>query len=223
MDNNERDIRRFLETEAERAPKPTSIAAATVRRARHKRVGLLISAILGVTVLTASVAVGVTALRDDEPRISPADPDQTPTPDEASRTHSDDKLGLTITTPAEWTVEMPEGVQSTVLRGGNFAFDSSRGFCTKGDPLTTLPVHGVFFWMYEFDSPDATPRPQSFTLEEESFNPYEGSGCILTYRIKFSDSSRNFVIHVAFGAEVSDTLRGEVLDALDSIEVQPDP
>lgn len=223
MDSNERDFRRFLETEAERAPKPTPIPAATVRKARHKRVGLLISSILGVIVLTAGVAVGVTALREDTPPVLPANPEQTPTSDETSTTHSDDKLGLAITTPTGWTVEMPEGVQATVLRGGNFAFDSSGGLCTNGDPLTTLPDDGAYFWMYESRAFVGAPRPENFSFDESVLNPYEGSGCVLSYRIEFSDSSRSFILHVAFGADASEELRAEVLRALDSLEVQPRP
>lgn len=221
MDSNERDFRRFLETEAERAPKPTPIPATTVRSARLKRAGLLTSSILGVAILTAGVAVSVTVFRNDTPPVSPANPEQTPTPRRASMTHRNDQLGLSITTPAEWTIRWSEPPQSTALYGSTFAFDGSRGFCGKQDPLTTLPADGAFFWMYEFDLPDAPPRPDSFSLDEQSFAPYEGSGCVLTYRMDFSDSGRTFGVHVAFGTDASTALRGEVLQALDSLEVEP--
>lgn len=222
MDSNERDFRRFLETEAERAPKPTPIPATTVRSARLKRAGLLTSSILGLAILTAGVAVGVTAFRNDTPPVSPANPEQTPTPRRASMTHRNDQLGLSITTPAEWAIQWSEPPQSTALYGATYAFDRGNGFCGKQGLLTTLPADGAFFWMFELDRPVAPPRPEPFAFDNKSFASYEGSGCVPTYRIGiFSDSGRDFIIHAAFGADASTALRGEVLQALDSLEVEP--
>lgn len=223
MDNNEGDIRRFLETEAALAPKPTAIPATTVRKARLKRAGFLLSSVVGVGILTGGVAVGVTALRDDAPHVSPADPDQTPTPERATTARGNENLGLAITTPTEWAIQWSKPPQSTTLYVATYGFDRGSGFCGKQGLLSTMPADGAFFWMYEFDRPNAAPRPDSFTLDEQSFNPYEGSGCVMTYRIEFSDSGRNFVIHVAFGADASEELRAEVLQALDSLEVDPSP
>lgn len=145
---------------------------------------------------------------------------EAPSDQRASTTHRNDELGLAITTPAEWTTQWSASPQSTALYGATFAFDRSNGFCSKQGPLTTLPPDGAFFWMYEFDLPDAPLRPESFSIDEQSFASYEGSGCVGTYRINFSDSDRTFSIHVAFGPEAGAALRDELITALDSLEVQ---
>lgn len=72
MSDDRRDIRDFLQAEADRAPQPTGITAATVRRARLKRAGFLTSSLLLVAILTGGIAFGFTSMGRDVPPVPPA-------------------------------------------------------------------------------------------------------------------------------------------------------
>lgn len=80
MSDNERQIRHLLHAEADRAPQPTGITSATVRRAQLKRAAFLTTSILGVAIITGGLAVGVTSIGNDVPPVPPAqNEDTTPT------------------------------------------------------------------------------------------------------------------------------------------------
>jgi hypothetical protein len=80
MNNDDRDIRAFLEAEAQRAPQPTGIAPVTVRRARLKRAGVLTSSLLLAAILLGGIALAVTSIGNDGAPILPAqDEDTAPT------------------------------------------------------------------------------------------------------------------------------------------------
>lgn len=77
MNDDARDIRDFLQAEAERAPRPIGITEATVRSALLKRAGFLTSSLLLVTILTGGIALAVTGIGGDDP-LPPAQNERTP-------------------------------------------------------------------------------------------------------------------------------------------------
>ncbi|MGI8519842.1 MAG: hypothetical protein ACR2MC_04445 [Actinomycetota bacterium] len=100
-----------------------------------------------------------------------------------------------------------------------FEFDLSDGFCGADGPLSVLPSDGAFLWLYEIPGLSAPQRPTHFELDESSLASYEGSGCVSTYRIDFSDTGRVFSVHAAFGGQAGQGLRQQVLDSLNSLEL----
>jgi hypothetical protein len=133
-------------------------------------------------------------------------------------THTSDRDGLSITTPEDWRVRWAGPTQSPALYVSTFDFDLSHGFCGTG-PLGVMPSDGAFLWLYEFQEVSAPQRPTRLELDESSLASYEGSGCVPTYRIDFSDSRRVFSVHAAFGGQAGQGLGQQMLDSLNSLVV----
>ena len=86
-----------------------------------------------------------------------------------------------------------------------------------------MPSNGVLAWLVEYTSPNtpvsAPPRPERMDLGPV-VGPIE---CVGTsaHVIGFSDAGRMFQMYVVMGPDVTDSVRQEVVDALDSIVVAP--
>jgi len=137
--------------------------------------------------------------------------------------HSDLDDGLSITIPAAWTFHQdPSGPAEprTIFAVGSWPF-STGGECAPTTAHSELRSDGTFFWLIEYRDPqgnDFPQRPEFFRLDEETLATYECSG-VPSYLVRFQDAGRSFQVHVAFGPEASESLRPEVLRALDSLEV----
>lgn len=125
-----------------------------------------------------------------------------------------------IELPSDWQFHEITGFPST------FAFSSyptkiDTGSCDSNGPLETLPSDGTFVWAYEISRGDEIPRPEHFTLDPQTFAPFEGSGCRPTYLLSFEESERSMAVWVALGDNASARTKALVLRALDSLELQP--
>ena len=149
-------------------------------------------------------------------------------PDEApgTVTHADVDDGLGITIPATWTFHQDptEPIEpENVFAVGSWPFPPG-GVCAPFDALDDLPSDGAFFWLIEYHGtqrPEAfVPRPERFDLGQFRYGTeYSCYGVVPQYQLRFRDQGRFFQLQVAFGPEAPGSLEGEVLGALDSIEV----
>src|SRR5688572_1029111 len=69
MSDDEREVRDFLQSEANHAPQPTRINPATVRRAQLKRAGFLTTAFLGVGIVVGSIGLVAINISKDQSTI----------------------------------------------------------------------------------------------------------------------------------------------------------
>jgi hypothetical protein len=143
---------------------------------------------------------------------------------EASKTHLDADDGLAITIPAEWTfAEDPtQPIEpKNVLAVGSWPFPRG-GVCAPFAALRDLPAEGAFLWLIEYHGPrrpdDFSPRPEPFELGNR-YGEFDCSGIVDTYQVRFRDEERFFQLQVAFGPDAPDSHVGEVLTAMDSLEV----
>lgn len=187
-------------------------------KARTRRFIMMVGVGMTVVVLAAST-VWMASIQSSDPSQLPAAPAPSESPQEAWTTHTNESGGFSIATPEGWSVRWAALDQSPALYVSTFDFDLSHGFCGADGPLTILPSDGAFFWLYEIPGLSAPQRSTRFDLDESSLASYEGSGCVPTYRIDFSDSGRDFSIHTAFGDQAGQNLRQQVLDSLNSLKV----
>jgi hypothetical protein len=138
--------------------------------------------------------------------------------------HADIDDGLAITIPDAWTFHQDPTrpiEPKNVFGVGSWAFPGG-GECAPTAAQDDLPRDGVLFWLMEYagDQPasDFPPRPQRFELDRQTLGVYECSS-VPSYMIRFQEDGRSFQVHVAFGAESSESLEPEVLRALDGLEV----
>jgi hypothetical protein len=132
--------------------------------------------------------------------------------------------GLTIEAPPEWSIAGAGGMNvvspQPVLMAGTWAFPAG-GDCAPTAALDSMPRDGAFFWILEYPSPDDTqefaPRPENFSLGDLK-GPFECVGQ-KTYLILFRDGSRFFQVHIVIGPDASDSVRSDVLEVLDSLQV----
>lgn len=154
-------------------------------------------------------------------------------PREASLvTQADVNDGLSITIPDSWTFHQdPSGPLEprTVFAVGTWRFPTG-GECAPLAATAELPADGALLWLIEytridpgdglglFPPNDFPPRPDHFELDESTLANYE---CTVapSYLIRFGEAGRFLQVHVAFGPEAPDSLRQQVLAALDSLEV----
>jgi hypothetical protein len=135
MSNDARDIRAFLEAEAQRAPQPTGITPTTVRRARLKRAGLVTSSLLLAAITVGGIALTVSTIRSDAPPVPPSQHEDAAPPDVNPR--------VTATIPVG---QFPRSVEI----GYGYAWvavndpDQSPGFTlTRIDPSTNEVVDSL--------------------------------------------------------------------------------
>lgn len=216
MDDSTKDVKTLMEREADKAPPPRGLDQRTVRRARLMRARLLISSLLGVTVLAGGAAVGVRAVANGDGAVP--DPASTEASDGDIR-HEDGELGLAITIPDEWSIEWTKIDGERGLFFGTSDFDLSHDFCEGGGALEDLPAAGAFIWLYEFDA-GAPPR-STYELKHGSQRAYPGAECHETFRFNFTDNGRSFSSWIALGKDSSQRLEDDVEDALNTIEVEP--
>ncbi len=188
------------------------------RHARARRAVTMLGSGMAVVVSAVAVAWMASALSSN-PSQPPVAPAPSKSPQEAWTTHTNQEDGLSITTPEGWSVRWAAPGQSPALYVSTFDFDLSHGFCGTDGPLSVLPNDGAFFWLYEIPGLSALQRPTPFELDESSLASYEGSGCVPTYRIDFSDSGRDLSVHAVFGDQPAQDLRKQLLDSLNSLEV----
>ena len=187
-------------------------------KARARRFIMMVGTGMVVVLLGAST-VWTASILSSNPSQLPVAPAPSESPQEARTTHTNEDDGFSITTPEDWSVRWAAPGQSPAMYVSTFDFDLSHGFCGADGPLSILPGDGAFFWLYEIRGLSAPQRPIHFELDESSLASYEGSGCVPTYRIDFSDSGRDFSVHAAFGDQAGQDLRQQVLEALNFLEV----
>lgn len=136
---------------------------------------------------------------------------------------------ISIETPLEWTfLNDPLRIEmwpSILFAVGNYDLPVGGG-CAPTDALEVLPRDGVLLWVSEsrglgLHPEDFPPRPTHFELDPKSLANYECSGTWQTYLIWFRDAGRFFQAQVAFGADTTESLRADLVRALDSIIVEP--
>jgi hypothetical protein len=153
----------------------------------------------------------------------PAPPE---TRDLALRTDSDD--GVSIALPADWTFHQdptPDLLGPRILFGaGSWTYPyPMRGVCGPAPALEDMPADGAFLWLLEYldhqtDVPP--PRPAHFSLDGlEPVIPECSAVEVEQYIIRFTEAGRQFQFQLAFGAEATDDRRGQVLAAMDDLDV----
>jgi hypothetical protein len=217
-------LRRELERDARRIRFEPARWEATVTRGhmpRRRQVLRPLAAVAAVAVIAAAIAVPLALLW---PLASDRRPPPAGSGSDPYVTHVDADDGLAVTVPASWTFqENPTRPiePKNVLAAGSWAFPRG-GVCAPFAALRDLPPDGAFFWVIEYHGPqtleDFMPRPRPFDLGDK-VGHYDCSGIHPTYRVRFRDEDRFFQVHVAFGPNAPDSLVQEVIDALDSLEV----
>jgi hypothetical protein len=151
-----------------------------------------------------------------------------PPPPPGYVTHTDADDGLRVTIPEAWTFHQdPSGPDDprTVFAVGSWTFTTG-GECAPVAAQEELPPDGTLFWLIEYtnvaDPSEFPVRPEHFELDESTRGAYECS-TVPSYLVRFQENDRYFQVHVAFGPEASESLRPEVLRALESIEVGGSP
>ncbi len=132
--------------------------------------------------------------------------------------------GVSIEAPPEWMIagagEMTLLSPQPVLMAGTWAFPAG-GDCAPTAALDSMPRDGAFFWVLEYPSLDEArefgPRPDHFSLGDPK-GPFECVGR-KTFLILFRDEARLFQIHIVIGRDASDSVRSEVLEVLDTLQV----
>jgi hypothetical protein len=132
--------------------------------------------------------------------------------------------GLTIESPPDWSIAGAGGMNvlspQPVLMAGTWPFPAG-GDCAPTAALDSIPLDGAFFWILEYPSLDDThefaPRPENFSLGDLK-GPFECVGQ-KTYLLLFRDESRFFQVHIVIGLDASDSVRSDVLEVLDSLQV----
>jgi hypothetical protein len=150
-----------------------------------------------------------------------------PAPPPGYVTHTDAGDGLAITVPEGWSFseEPTDPIEpENVLAAGSWPFPEG-GVCAPFAALDGLPANGAFFWMIEYHGEqqhpeDFVPRPERFDFADFRYGKeFSCYGIVPQYQLRFNDQGRFFQLQVAFGGQASESLRAEVLRALDSIEV----
>jgi hypothetical protein len=132
--------------------------------------------------------------------------------------------GLTIETPPEWSVAGAGGMNvlspQPVLMAGTWPFPAG-GDCAPTEALDSMPRDGAFLWILEYprlsDTQEFEPRPEKFSLGDLK-GPFECVGQ-KTYLLLFHEDSRFFQVHIVIGPVASDSVRSDVLEVLDSFQV----
>ncbi len=107
-----------------------------------------------------------------------------------------------------------------VLLAGSWPFPAG-GDCAPTAALDSMPRDGAFFWILEYPSTNDTqefaPLPEHFSLGDLK-GPFECVGQ-RTYLLLFRDASRLFQAHIVIGPDASNAIRSDVLEVLDSLQV----
>ncbi len=132
--------------------------------------------------------------------------------------------GLTIESPPDWSIAGGGGMNvvspEPVLLAGTWLFPAG-GDCAPTAALDSMPRDGAFFWILEYpslhDTQEFAPRPEHFSFGDLK-GPFECVGQ-RTYLLLFRDASRLFQAHIVIGPDASNSVRSDVLEVLDSLQV----
>jgi hypothetical protein len=219
-------IERGLEEEAARARFHGRWADSTTTRRRHHRPVLprWVPVAAAAVLLAAGVLLPLAfmaGLFPDGKRTGPAG--EAPTGGPVTVRDADD--GLAITIPAGWTFRQdPSGPDDprTVFAVGTWAFPRG-GDCAPTAAQMDLPGEGALVWLMEYrgrPGPETTflREGEPLILDEGSLATYE---CSVTpsYLVRFYRSGRFFQAHVSFGPRASGSLRAQVEETLNTIDV----
>jgi hypothetical protein len=213
---------RFEETAWVSPTEPDGVPGPQRGRGRRWAVAALAAAVVIAAVALPLVLLAPLGEEKERPGASSAtDPGEGVQDDE---THTDVNDGLSVTIPEAWTFHQdPSGPvdPKSVFGVGTWTFPKG-GDCAPTAAQAELPADGAFFFLYEYlgggDPADFPPRPSHFQLDTSTLGHYECQ-VVPSYMIRFRDAGRLFQVHVAFGPQAYESLRPEVLRALDSIEV----
>jgi hypothetical protein len=206
------------------------------RRSERMRVRKRVAEVVSVGVVLALLGVSIWLLlplgkSDDSVRLGAAvnSPAASVSPSAVSSTHPTWLVhsvgqGLTIGSPPAWTIAGAGGMTllspQPVLTAGTWPFPAG-GDCAPTAALDSMPRDGALFWILEYPSLDDTqefaPRPENFSLGDLK-GPFECVGQ-KTYLLLFRDESRFFQVHIVIGPDASDSVRSDVLEVLDSLQV----
>lgn len=133
--------------------------------------------------------------------------------------------GVSIESPPDWSIAGPGALNlaspQPVLMAGTWSFPTG-GDCAPTAALDSMPRGGALFWVLEYpslaDTREFGPRPDHFSLGDP-LGPFECVGR-KTYLLLFRDKARFFQIHIVIGPDASDSVRSEVLEVLDSLQVE---
>ncbi len=219
MNDFEARLRSSLRHNLDSVDAPRQFPDQIASKARARRFIMIVGTGMAVVLLAASTAWTASELLSNPSQL-PVAPAPSESSQEARTTHTNGDDGLSITTPEDWRVRWEGPPPATpALYVSTFDYDPSHGFCGTDGALSVLPSDGAFFWLYEFQGVSAPQRPTRFEFDESSLAGYDGSGCVPTYRIDFSESGRVFSVHAAFGDQAGQDLRQQVLDSLNSLVV----
>jgi hypothetical protein len=207
------------------------ISRAGIRRWRKRAAGAGVA-----VVLLAGVALPLGllyGLRNDNRQVGTAgtsspSPSATPSPPPPGWVRHTDTAGISIDTPSAWGFNddpVPRVARPTTLFAVGTGPVPTGGDCAPTAALESLPADGVLFDVLEYGSVDQPyafpPRPDAFDLGPLN-GPFECWG-VKTYLILFEEGGRYFQAHIVFGPDAPPSLREQMLQSFDSLQVDPLP
>jgi hypothetical protein len=208
------------------------VARAGIRRWRKRAAGAGVA-----VVLLAGVALPLGllyGLRSDNRHVGTATTSSTPVPSPSASpsppppgwVRHTDSAGISIDTPSAWGFndDPVPGSPTTLFALGTGPVRTG-GDCAPTAALGSLPADGVLIDVMEYGSVD---QPYSFPPRSDAFDlgplsgPFECWG-VKTHLILFEDGGRYFQAHIVFGPDAPASLREQVLQSLDSLQVDPLP
>ncbi len=141
--------------------------------------------------------------------------------------HTDD-AGVSIDTPAAWNFNgdpVPRLWGPAMLFAVGTGPVPTGGDCAPRPAIDALPKDGALFTLQEYGAVDEpytfSPRPDQFVLGP-LLGPFECFG-VKAHEIEFQDGGRFIQVFAMFGADAPASLRQEVEQSLDSLQVNPLP
>jgi hypothetical protein len=233
----EDELRTRFHQAAEALRVPTRELGQAFRRSERMRARKRVAEVVGVSVVLALLGASIWVLlplgkSHDSVQLGAASdsPTATVSPSEVSPTHPNWLVysvgeGVSIEAPSDWSIEgpgeMPLLSPQPVLMAGTWPFPAG-GDCAPTAALDSMPRDGALIWVLEYPSVDDArefgPRPEHFSLGDP-MGPFECVGR-KTYLVLFRDEARFFQIHIVIGPEASDSVRSDVLEVLDSLQIE---